>query len=33
MGIINLLSGIFLIAVPAFVLADTLESSKPDSND
>lgn len=28
MGIIEIISGVFLISVPAFVLADTLESSK-----
>jgi len=29
MGIIEFISAVFLVGVPALVLADTLESSKP----
>ena len=33
MGIIEFISGVFLIGVPALVLAETLESNKPAKQD
>ena len=33
MGIIEFISSVFLISVPALVLADSLESSKPATKD
>lgn len=33
MGIITFISGVFLIGVPALMLADTLESLKTESKD
>jgi hypothetical protein len=32
MGIINFITGVFLIGVPALVLAETLETAQRDSN-